>query len=73
MVDIEEDPDPDQVLMIGIDAEDTEIAAIVAIDTETKAVRRTESIQKTENKRRAVKNTKSKDVDLHLDQTHDNV
>jgi len=73
VVDIEEDPDPDQVLMIGIDAEDTEIAAIVAIDTETKAVRRTESIQKTENKRRAVKNTKSKDVDLHLDQTHDNV
>lgn len=73
MVDIEEDPDPDQVLMIGIGAEDTEIAAIVAIDTETKAVRRTESIQKTENKRRAVKNTKSKDVDLHLDQTHDNV
>lgn len=68
---IEEDRDLDQVLMIGIDEEDIGIAVIVVIDRETKVVRRTESIQKIEKKRRVVKSIKNKDVDLLQDQTHD--
>ena len=71
--DIEKDPGPDQAPTIEIDEEGTEIAVTVVIDTEKKVVKRTENNQKTEKKRRAVKNIKSKDVDLLLDQTHDHV
>lgn len=71
--DIEKDPGPDQAPTIEIDEEGIEIAVTVVIGTEKKVVKRTENNQKTEKKRRAVKNIKSKDVDLLLDQTHDHV